>query len=211
MALAAAPAAPKLLSPEAGATGGSVTPTFRWSNVGAAWYHLYLAPGMGGGTITHSNLTKTSYSFASEEALSYDTSYAWSVRACNSGELVVECTDSEGRWYTTKKASASVAPEPEDGSESSCGECLPGQICNPLAYCNIEDLVNAIIRFLIMIGSPIAGVMFVVAGVMFVTSAGDPERVRTARRVMIYTAVGLAVILVASGLIKVLQSLLGGS
>ena len=62
-----------------------------------------------------------------------------------------------------------------------------------------------------MIGSPIAGVMFVVAGVMFVTSAGDPERVRTARRVMIYTAVGLAVILVASGLIKVLQSLLGGS
>ena len=51
--------------------------------------------------------------------------------------------------------------------------------------------------------------MFVIAGALFVTSAGDPEKARTARRVMIYTAVGLAVILLASGLIAVLQSILG--
>ena len=89
-------------------------------------------------------------------------------------------------------------------------ECPSGQICNPLQYGNFEDLVNAVIRFLITIGTPIAAIMFVIAGIVFVTSAGDPGRVKTARSIMIYTAVGLAVILVASGLIKVLQSLLQG-
>ena len=63
--------------------------------------------------------------------------------------------------------------------------------------------------FLIPVGITVAGIMFVIAGALFVTSAGDPEKARTARRVMIYTAVGLAVILLASGLIAVLQSILG--
>jgi len=89
-------------------------------------------------------------------------------------------------------------------------DCPAGQICNPLKYGNFEDLVKAIINdFLIPVGITVAGIMFVIAGALFVTSAGDPEKVRTARRVMIYTAVGLAVILLASGLIAVLQSILG--
>jgi len=95
-------------------------------------------------------------------------------------------------------------------SVALAADCPEGQICNPLKYGNFEDLVNAIIGFLIRIGTPIAAIMFVIAGIVFVTSAGDPGRVRTARSIMIYTAVGLAVILVASGLIKVLQSLLQG-
>ncbi len=88
--------------------------------------------------------------------------------------------------------------------------CLEGQICNPLAYGTLEGLITAIIGFLIKIGVPIAAIMFVIAGIVFVTSAGDPGRVKTARNIMIYTAVGLAVILLASGLIKVLQSVLEG-
>lgn len=90
-------------------------------------------------------------------------------------------------------------------------ECPDNQICNPLQYGSFDELVNAVIRFLIIIGSPIAAIMFVIAGIVFVTSAGDPGRVRTARSIMIYTAVGFAIILVASGLIKVLQTLLSGS
>ncbi|OGZ21657.1 MAG: hypothetical protein A2922_00325 [Candidatus Nealsonbacteria bacterium RIFCSPLOWO2_01_FULL_43_36] len=90
-------------------------------------------------------------------------------------------------------------------------DCPTGQICNPLKYGNFEDLISGIIKdFLIPVGISVAGIMFLVAGVMFVTSAGDPGKTKTARDIMIYTAVGLAVILLASGLIKVLQSLLEG-
>lgn len=83
-------------------------------------------------------------------------------------------------------------------------------LCNPLASANFEDLVNTVIMFLIKISIPIATIMFVIAGIVFVTAAGDPAKFKKAKDIMVYTGVGLAVILVASGLIKVLQSLLGG-
>ncbi|MEK7503467.1 MAG: pilin [Patescibacteria group bacterium] len=98
------------------------------------------------------------------------------------------------------------------GSVSSvfAATCPAGQICNPLRYGNLEGLIDAIISFLITVGIPIATIMFVIAGIVFVTSAGDPRKAKTAKDIMIYTSVGLAVILLASGLSKVLQSLLGG-
>jgi hypothetical protein len=89
--------------------------------------------------------------------------------------------------------------------------CPPGQFCNPLRYGSFEELVNAIIRFLNYIGIPLAAIMFVIAGVLFVTSAGDPTRVQTAKNFMLYTIIGLSILLVSSGIIKVLQSLLGKS
>ena len=90
-------------------------------------------------------------------------------------------------------------------------DCPPGQICNPLGYENFEDLVNAIINFLWIIGTPLAAIMFVISGIMFVTSVGNPEKVKTAKNIALYTAIGYAIIIMASGLIKVLQSLFQGS
>lgn len=96
-------------------------------------------------------------------------------------------------------------------SPGGSSTCPPGQICNPLKYNDFNDLVKAVINdFLMPVGITVAGLMFVIAGFVYVTSAGDPGRARTARSILIYTAVGLAVILLASGLVKVLQSALGG-
>ena len=82
-------------------------------------------------------------------------------------------------------------------------------IDNPLKYDTFQDIVNAIIGFLWILVPTVATVMFVIAGFLFVTSAGDPNRVATAKKMMLYTAIGLAIVLLASGLIKVLQSVLG--
>ncbi len=102
-------------------------------------------------------------------------------------------------------------PSGSSKAPGSSGTSQEGALQNPLGYDTFEDLVNAIIGFLIKIGIPLATIMFVIAGVLFVTSAGDPNRVSTAKKFMLYTAIGLAVILVSSGLIKVLQSLLQSS
>lgn len=96
---------------------------------------------------------------------------------------------------------------------ASCKEttsCPANQICNPLGYKSVECLVSAITAFLMTVSVPIAVVMFVIAGIYFVTSAGDPGRIKTAKMIMLYTAIGFGVILVASGLIRVIQSLLQG-
>jgi len=79
-----------------------------------------------------------------------------------------------------------------------------------LAYGNFEDLVNAIVNFLFNLSLVVAPIMLVISGIYFVTSIGDPGRVKTAQNIALYTIIGFAIILLASGLIKVLQSLLAG-
>ena len=55
----------------------------------------------------------------------------------------------------------------------------------------------------------IAPVMLIIAGFLFVTSGGSPERVQTAKKMMLYTLIGLVIILLAKGLITMLKSILG--
>jgi len=101
-----------------------------------------------------------------------------------------------------------ACPSPSLGPPGG-GECPEGQICNPLSTDSFEDLLGAITQFIFTIALALAPVMLIIAGFMFVTSAGDTNRVGTAKKLAIYTLVGLAIILLASGLIKVLQSILG--
>jgi len=180
----------------------SVTPVLTWSSVNADHYYVSISD-FGPKILTF----KTTLNITDLEpgSLSPGKSYTWYVEACTAGE---KCSQSSSCSFTTKSSGSSGDPGNSSPGTTQNGD---GTLQNPLAYDSIEDLIDAIIVFLIKIGAPIAGVMFVIAGIMFVTSAGDPEKARTARKVMTYTAVGLAVILVASGLIKVIQSLLGGS
>ena len=80
---------------------------------------------------------------------------------------------------------------------------------NPLAAKSFEELAGNISWFLFRVGMVLAPLMLVVAGLMYVTSAGSPTRVQTAQRIALYTVIGLAIILLASGLIAVLKSIIG--
>jgi hypothetical protein len=51
--------------------------------------------------------------------------------------------------------------------------------------------------------------MLVISGLLWVTSAGDTKRVGTAKNMALYTIIGLAVILLAKGLVAVLKSIIG--
>ncbi len=122
----------------------------------------------------------------------------------------------EGKTCQDKKCVAGgglppTNPVVDNNPPAGVVNCPAGQFCNPLAYDNFQDLVDAIARFVFNLGLVVAPIMFVIAGIMFVTSAGDPEKTKTARRMALYTAIGFAIIVAASGLIKVLQSLFAGS
>ena len=83
-------------------------------------------------------------------------------------------------------------------------------IPNPLSddMNTFEDLLNAVVGFIFWVGLTVAPVMLIVAGFIYVTSGGSPERVNTAKRWMLWTIVGLIIVLVARGLVTVLQSVL---
>ena len=81
-------------------------------------------------------------------------------------------------------------------------------IDNPLMYDNFEELVEAIANFIFNIALVFAPIMIVIAGFYFLTAAGDPGRVATAKKIILYTLVGFAIILLSRGLVAVIREVL---
>jgi uncharacterized membrane protein len=61
------------------------------------------------------------------------------------------------------------------------------------------------------IAVPLSVIMVLVGAFKLITSSGDPEKVSEGRKTILYAAVGLAVALVAGGIVSIIKSLLGVS
>ncbi len=111
-------------------------------------------------------------------------------------------------------SSGEGAAAPQGGltCPSQMENCPDGAVCipNPLCAENIQELIGAISGFIWRLALAIAPIMFIIAGLLFITSGGDPGRVRTAKNLFLYTVIGLAIVLLASGLYEVIKSILGG-
>ena len=80
---------------------------------------------------------------------------------------------------------------------------------NPLEAKSFEELLNTIVTFIYWIAIVIAPMMIMIAAFFFLTAGGDPKRVDTARRIILWTVIGLAIILLAKGLSSVLRQIIG--
>ena len=87
----------------------------------------------------------------------------------------------------------------------------PIVIENPLESESFEELLNTIVTFISWIAIAIAPIMIMIAAFYLLTAGGDPKRIDTARRIILWTVIGLAIILFAKGLISVLKQIIGVS
>jgi hypothetical protein len=81
-------------------------------------------------------------------------------------------------------------------------------IINPLQCEDIICLIILAINFLLMIGLAVFPIMILSGAFYFITSAGNPERVQKAKRIIFNTIIGLLVILSARMFVAVMQSIL---
>ena len=69
---------------------------------------------------------------------------------------------------------------------------------NPCTLCHLWQLGSNIINFIIWnLSIPIASLLFLAAGVIFLTSGGNQERVGLGKRIFTNTAIGLIVVFCA--------------
>ena len=80
---------------------------------------------------------------------------------------------------------------------------------NPLEYETFGELIDAIIKFIFYIAVVVTPLMIIIGAFYILTAAGDPKNIGTGKNVIIYTLVGLAIILLARGLIAMIESLIG--
>ena len=82
-------------------------------------------------------------------------------------------------------------------------------IDNPLASDSLTDLIDGIINFIFWVATVLAPLMIVIAAFYFVTSAGNPNQIAIAKKIILYTLIGYAIILLSKGLIIILREILG--
>ena len=80
---------------------------------------------------------------------------------------------------------------------------------NPLIYNTFGELINAIINFIFNVALILAPLFIIIGGFYFVTAAGDPAKIETGKKIILYTLIGLLIILLSKGLIAVIQSVFG--
>ena len=73
---------------------------------------------------------------------------------------------------------------------------------------SLEGLVDAIKGPLWVVFGLIALIAFVIAGISFLTAAGDPERIKTARTAFMWGIVGIVVGIIAYSIIAIIESAL---
>lgn len=90
-------------------------------------------------------------------------------------------------------------------------DCPPGAICidNPLGAENFWDLIDKLIDFVFYLAVAIGPIMITVAGIYFITAMGEPGKIQTAKKIILYTLIGLLIVFSAKGLIKLLGDILG--
>ena len=96
-------------------------------------------------------------------------------------------------------------PVPGAGAGTGGGQVVIG---NPLNVDTFEELIGNIINFIFNFALVFAPLMFIVAGFLFITASGDPEKIKTAKTVIWYTLIGLVIVMLAKGIIKVIEEIM---
>lgn len=77
---------------------------------------------------------------------------------------------------------------------------VSAQITNPLAFDTLEDFFVALLDVIIIIATPIVVVMIVYSGFLFVTAAGNVEKLGRAKKTFIYALLGALILLGAQAI-----------
>jgi hypothetical protein len=80
---------------------------------------------------------------------------------------------------------------------------------NPLKVSSVPDLIYAIIDwFVIAVGPAIATIMIIYGAFQMLTAGGDPKKFEEGKKAILYAVVGYGIILVAEGVVLIIQKLL---
>ncbi|PIP27489.1 MAG: hypothetical protein COX30_01660 [Candidatus Moranbacteria bacterium CG23_combo_of_CG06-09_8_20_14_all_39_10] len=89
------------------------------------------------------------------------------------------------------------------GFQTPQGTNLPGG--------SITDIVTGIMNWLLMMVGIVGVIGFAIAGILYLTAAGDEGRIETAKNAMMYSIIGVIVALIGLVIIKAVQGMLGGT
>lgn len=83
------------------------------------------------------------------------------------------------------------------------------EIRNPLTSNTLQEFIYRLINGLFTVAIWLSPILFVIAGFYFFMAQGDPQKIETAKNIILYTIIGLIIIISAKGLIRLLKEIFG--
>lgn len=91
---------------------------------------------------------------------------------------------------------------------AACG--TNGGIPNPLGNtCDFSTLLTNIAAQVGTLITILGTIMIFIAGILYLTSAGSPERIGTAKKALIYAIAGIVIGLAANAIVIIIKGILG--
>lgn len=81
----------------------------------------------------------------------------------------------------------------------------------PITVTTIPELVETITTWAFQLGLILAPLMILVGAFYFLTAGGSPERIKTGQKIMLWTIIGLGIILFSRVIISIITSILKGT
>lgn len=85
---------------------------------------------------------------------------------------------------------------------------MPTVVSN-LSLDDILEILTNVGNWIFFIGLLIVPIMIIIGAAIFLTAGGDPNRMGTAKKIFLWTGVGLVLIVMAKGVFTVLRSITG--
>lgn len=79
------------------------------------------------------------------------------------------------------------------------------EIENPLEADTFEEFIIDIVDVIYTFALAVAPIMIIVAGFYFLTSVGEPAKINTAKQIILWTLIGLLIVISARGIIELFQ------
>ena len=80
---------------------------------------------------------------------------------------------------------------------------------NPLKYGTISEIIGAIGDLIQVLALAIGVIMIIIAGIQYMTSAGSEEKTGKAKKTILYTLIGVAIVISVNFIIGLVTEILG--
>jgi len=80
---------------------------------------------------------------------------------------------------------------------------------DPLGNKGVEEIIDKIVMLLQAVAISVGTIMIIISGIQYLTSAGDEAKTTKAKKTILWTIVGVAIVIAAGFIVKFIKEILG--
>jgi hypothetical protein len=142
---------------------------------------------------------------------------------CSDGEILAgsSCSNSNSfscsQFSLTAPGGTTTTTTPTTGTTTTTTTTTTtvgsgtGIISNPIKATSFAELINMITKWILDIAMVLAPLIIVYGGFTYITAAGDPGKMETGKKIIIYAVLGFILALLATSLVDVFKTFVSGT